>query len=401
MVLLELCLLALLSPQEPTSPAGRETPATAGPATTTDAVADAAALAAAEASTGPLDTSLLVRLAMTAESATAARATWVLANGKTPVAFDELQRVAATSPHAEARVQALQGLHRHQDFSSTKVAIAALDDGDRRVRTLAAQLLAKLRRPNAIDALLALLDKSRTNTEAGPATDVQAALLALHDLGAADQLLRAATAIHDGKVTGTGEALAFCLQGLEPKLLPESRRNLLLAILDHREPLVRRYAIDRLADLGDTDALAALEGRLAKEGDELRPLVEVALAWIRRDRAPEPEDGMQRAMHNMGGLSQKAVAFWNGRSLPEQIGIGALPVLLLFGLIRLFRRRIGVQRDGRLTAAALVQPSAEYAEQLAAAADEQAAIDADTGETSAHETTEDESELTTSGGYRR
>jgi hypothetical protein len=65
------------------------------------------------------------------------------------------------------RAQALQGLLRHHDVSSLATATAALEDSDRTVRTLAAELLGKLRRPTSIEPLLAVLDRTRSSGSPG------------------------------------------------------------------------------------------------------------------------------------------------------------------------------------------------------------------------------------------
>jgi hypothetical protein len=377
MGLLELCLLSLMSPQAPTAPAPAASAAAAVAAPTTAPAAssnDRDALVALERAGDKAPSEELVRLASVEDPAIAARAAWILARGKDATRVEPLQRVVAGSPHATARAQALQGLLRHHDVSSTATAIAALDDGDRTVRTLAAELLGKLRRPTAIEPLLAVLDRARSGTQPGPATDLQAALLALHDLGASEHLLRAATAIQDGKAEDTGAALTFLLQGLAGKLDPARQQTLALALLDHRELLVRRFAIGRLAELGQPSAASALEGRLAKEGDELRPLVEVALAQVRKDDLQPPTDELERALHNARAIQHATARWWQKLSPVAKGGVVAAPVLLITVLWLLARRRRAAAAAASAAATvALVQPSEEYVEQMAEEAEQLAA----------------------------
>lgn len=381
MRLLELCLLPLLSPQQPaptpvvppptpTAESTGESPADA-PASTDD---DRQALAAQERAGDKADPAELARLANSQDAAIAARAAWQLGRGKGPAVMEALQTVATKSPHADARVQAMQALVKANDVGSTTAAIQALDDGDRRVRTLAAQALGRLRRPTAKEPLMGLLDRTRERCEPGPATDVQAALLALHDLGATDLLLRAATAVHDGKAEGAGTALAYLCQSLSPQLERAQEVTFLLAVIGHREPLVRRYAIGRVAELDEPSAVAALEGRLAQEGDELRPLVEVALAQVRKDKVALPEDELARATQNLHALVAMGKAKWATMTQTEQGLTAGAPVVLLL-LVWMLRRRSRRARAAAEAAAtlAMVQPSDEFVEQTAAEAEELAA----------------------------
>lgn len=356
MGLLATCLLPLLAPQAPNpTPVTPTPPAVVAPS---QDPLDLAAVRAAEADDAKAEPAALVRAATGSDAALAARAAWLLARGDQLDRQSFLQQVVATSPHADARLQAMQALLRKPEVGSTTTAVGALDDQDRRVRTLAAQLLGALARPTSREPLLALL-QAQKNAAAGPATDVQAALLALHDLDAHDLLLRAATAVHDSDAQGVGEALAFCLQQLAPKLDRDQQQLLALGLLDHREPLARRFAITRLAELGDATTMKALEGRLATEGPELRPLVEVALAHLRRDSDHAPDADAAGALH---GLDTKVRAWWQQSSPMEQGLVASSPVVVFVLLLLVLRRRrsdADPQQDGA-AAAALVQPSAEF-----------------------------------------
>lgn len=416
MRLLELCLTSLLSPQAPglppaateppaatapgtqepaptppaptTEPAAPTPPATTTPepaATTTtgDAPATPPSPVAAPAQDG--EGEQLVQRTLGDDPSAAVAAVAELAKAKKGASNPFLQRVVAESRHADARTAAMQALLRSADVGVTSTAIKALEDGDRRVRTLAAQTLGKLRRPTAVEPLLQLLDRTRkpadpatADTGSGApaagtaiATDVQATLLALHDLGAADKLLRAATAVHDGQANGAGEALAYCLQELSRQLPRAEEQTLLLAVLDHREPLVRRFAIGRLAELDATSAISALERRLATETDTLRPLVEAALVQLRRDSMQQPTDELARARQNATLLWHKAKAWWLAATPTEQGIAAGTPVFLLMVLVLMRRRRARAAAAAEAAAmTALVAPSEEYAEQVAAEAAE-------------------------------
>ena len=369
MGLLATCLLPLLAPQAPTTTTTTPTPLPVVAASSQDPV-DLGPLRAAEADDAKADPAALLHFANGSDAALAARAAWLLARGKHADRLPMLRQVVAESPHAAARLQAMQALLHQREVGSTTTATAALHDTDRRIRTLAAQLLGALNRPTAREPLLALLQEQQ-HAEPGIATDVQAALLALHDLGANDLLLRAATAVHGGNAEGVGPTLAFCLQQMAPKLDREQQLMLALGMLDHREPLARRFAIDAVAGLGDPSTAKALEGRLANETPELRPLVEVALAHLRQDAAHDPERAT--LMDKLHGLDQRAKAWWQQSSTVERGVVVSVPLAVLLLLLLTLRRRGNAASPASdhadaEAAAALVQPSADLdtPEQLAA-----------------------------------
>jgi len=360
MLLLELCLLPLLSAQVPAPqvPPGDVPRAQAAP---TAEPADVAALAAAERAGADADVAVLAACTASPNAAVANRAAWLLARCLVPAATSPLQEVARASPHADARLLAMQALVRIGAPASVAVGCAALADQDRRVRTVAAQLLGRLRAPAGAPALLALLDRSsRLPAEDGPATDAAAALLALCDLADPANLLPAATTVHAGQQRGLGQALAFGFQTLSPKLDRPAEVTLLVAVLDHREALLRRYAITRLGELADPVSALALERRLASEGDELRPLVEVALARTRRQQHGRSDDGAT--------LLASLREAWNGLSETQRLAAGVsggvLLLLLACAAIAVaLRRRAAAQYDSE-AATELVAPSDEYLAEL-------------------------------------
>lgn len=381
MRLLELCLLTVLSPQDPTpAPTSTETPTVVAPATpepsvqTTQPKAEqdpADVVAKAEQAGDQFDGDALVRVTHGEDEALANRAVTVLAKAKKGAGSPFLQQIVANGKHATTRALAMQALSRNPEVGITSTAIEALEDQDRRVRTFAAETLGKLRRPAAVEPLLAVLDRTRTDAPAGVATDVQAALLALHDLAATDKLLRAATAVHDGKAEGAGEALAYYLQERSHQLPRGDELTLLLAVLGHREQLVRRFAIGRLAELGESSAVPALERRLGVENDQLRPMLEGALMQLRRDPMQEPGDELARAKANAKVLLHKATTWWKAASPTEQgIAAGSPVVLLLLAWALGRSRRKKAAAAEAAAMAAMVAPSEEYAEQVAAEAAE-------------------------------
>lgn len=388
MRLLELVLLPLLSPQEPapkppapeattpapvTAPVSEQQPA---PAPSAPAVAPAptgdnerAVLAAAERAGAKADPATLAPLTSSNEEAIAARAAWLLGKCEDPRALDLLRAVSGESPHATARLQAMSALLRHKDNASVPAGIKGLEDADIRVRTSAAQLLGKLRRPAGITPLVALIESGKRD-ETAPATDVQAALVALHDLDATEELVGVAAALNVRPANGIGQALVYYFQQLSPKLAPEQQVTLLLTVLDHQDTLLRRYAIGRLGELADPKTATALEGRLAKEGPELRPLVEVALTQVRGEPAKPRGDHFERALAELKGLAAAAETRWNKLSSNGRIIVGASPVALLLMLMLLGRRRRRrAEAIAAAAAVALVAPSEEHLAEIAAEAE--------------------------------
>lgn len=376
MGLLELCLLSLLSPQDPaaTATAPQTTPA---PAVAETADGERERLLAAEKAGDKADAGTLRELTAATDPAIAARAAWLLTRLNQPTAAELVREVATGSPHAEARLQAMHALLQKGHVASFATGVTALEDADRNVRTLAAQLLGKLRRPASVAPLLRLIEHGERPTDQ-PAIDLQAAVLALNDLGATDALLRVATALDDRPANGVGQALTWYFQELSPKLEPQAQTTLLLASLGHREPLLRRYVIGRLGELAVPTTAKALEGRLAKENAELRPLVEVALAQVRGGDVPPPSDELERALTNAKGLAAAARARWDAMSMQDRIVAGTIPVSLLLVLVlagRLRRRR--AHAASAAATMALLAPSEEHLEQMAADAEYEAEALAD------------------------
>ncbi len=361
--------------------AGGAAPATSPGAAATEArapAADVAALQQAAKDPQSADLTELERLAGSANVAVAARAAWLLADQKRPEAIEVLERIALTSTVPEVRLQAMHGLFRGRNVTSVAAAIAGLEDADSRVRTVAAQVLGKLRRPAAKAPLLALLNRNRTaDSGTTPAIDAQAALLALCDMEAVDQLLAAATAVQTHQVPGAGQALTFYFQTLSPRLPQEDEATLLVAVLAHREAMLRRYAISRLGELGNATTAAALEGRLAGEGDELRPLVEVALARVRDEAhlAPSLDDGGEEGV--LARVQRRWAGLTAGRRL-LLLGLcgGSLVMMVLVLVVLVRQRRARELSVLAMASAALVEPSAGHGDadsgeagELAAAAD--------------------------------
>ncbi|MFN3244220.1 MAG: HEAT repeat domain-containing protein [Planctomycetota bacterium] len=360
MGLIELCLLSLVSPQQP---AAQAPPAVEQVAPAQDPQGPREQLAQLEKAGEYADAAALGKLALGDDEAIAARAAWLLAHSKNAAHLAALPAIIESSPFAEARLQALQGILLHGDASATSIAIGALEDLDRRVRTLAVKVLGKLRRPASIDPLLQLVRTESTNATAGTATDVKLALLTLADLGASQHLLRIAAGVGDGNPEGCGDALTYTFQTLSPKLDADKETTVLVAVLDHKETLLRRYAITRLTELGDPKSATALQGRLAKEDEELRPLLEVAIAQLQGEGTAPPEDELERATHNAKVLGTRAADWWNGQPVTSKAMFGAIPVALIvmLWLLRRAARRRAHEADAQ-AAAALVAPSDEYLE---------------------------------------
>ncbi len=369
MGLIEICLLSLISAQDPATQQTADTTHAAalqGPtATTLTTLAQNPRrdLQLAEQAGATADGELLRKLTSDPNPDVASRAAWLLTQSSNAEHRSQLPAIVSSSPHPEARLQALQAVRQDADVTSTALAIAALDDDDRRVRTIAAQLLGDLRRPAAIDPLLKLLGKSSELENNESSTDVQAALLALTDLGASQHLLRMSTAIDDGQAVGVAESLTYAFQTLSPKIEVKAETTVLVAVLNHKEMMLRRYAIDRLAELNSTIAIAALESRLENETEQLKPLLEAAIVKIQKGSIAPAKTAFDKAAANARVVWSYTTSWWNGLTPTQKATLGALPLALIWLLW--LSRSVALRRSrdsDAIATVALVQPSDQYLE---------------------------------------
>ena len=341
MGLIEICLFALVAPQGPTNPASP-----------VPAQHPHAQLAQLEEAGEYADADALVALTLAADPAVAARCAWLLANSRNPSHVAALPRVAIESPHPGARLHGMHGLLQRRDPAATSTALRALEDSDRAVRTVAANLLGALGRPAAIEPLLRLVHATAARASDEDAPDAAAALVALADLGAAQHLLRMATALDSSRAPACGEALAYAFQELSPRLDARRETTALIAVLGHRASLLRRYAITRLTELRAPRSLAALEARLTREDAQLLPLIEVAVAQLRGD-AGQPQGDFERAADNAEALGARALAWWRGLSGTDRVALCVIPMALFVGLwmVRRSLRSRALVAEGEAAAA--------------------------------------------------
>jgi HEAT repeat protein len=288
-----------------------------------------------------------------------ARAAWALGRMRHAPAVPAL--IDLVDGHAEVSVRrhAIGALRALRDPRSASASVRALADDDPMVRSLAAANLGALRHGAAKDALVATLSATTPPNDSTDDRDAIAALLALGDLADAEQLLPAATAF-ERSANPAQEAVVWVFQQLSPQIDATRESTLLMAVLDHRSTLLRRYAIQRLGELAEPRTAAALEARLATEDDALRPLVEVSLAAVRgggaetADRGPIDELGA-----TLAPLVARAEATWADPQARRAIliGLGAFVVLMIgFGWILRARRR----RRQAENWAAMTRPSADF-----------------------------------------
>jgi hypothetical protein len=366
------CLLLTLqtAPQDPTTPP--QAPATA-PAAAEPSTADPTEVATLQRlELGKvLDVPACAALARSSNAAVAARATWLLGRANLDPTQPLLRELATSAPAADTRTQAMAALLRAGHRGSLDAALAGLDDSDVRVRTSAAQLLGRIPEPRSATGLLAFLARPGSPAAGAernaPAGDAVAALLALHDLGWPEHLLPAASAVATSGQPHLGQALAYLFQDLTPKLPKAEEAKTLVAVLDHSEVLLRKYALSRLAVLGDPTTTAALERCLAGVGPALRPLAEAALAAARRHSA-------DAAAATEPGPWQRLQARW--QALPERsqfLAMGLLGTCAAALAATLFvgrrKRAAAVAADAGETMAELVQPSSEHLAELEAEAE--------------------------------
>ncbi|MEO0480117.1 MAG: HEAT repeat domain-containing protein [Planctomycetota bacterium] len=203
-----------------------------------------------------------------------ARAAWLLAQHPDRIAAPALAAAlqSDSKPLRQNAMIALCGLKKKAPIQTMR---EALEHDDVTIRGLAAQFLG--RHGQAMDATLLFELIDRTDV---PGPDRTAAILALADRRAAQDVVRAASAI-ESPSDEEERALAFALQSTSQDLGSEDELASLLDLLAHDATLVRRYAIERLGQLGDPRAVDSLERRLGTESDALRPKVEAALTASR------------------------------------------------------------------------------------------------------------------------
>lgn len=347
--------LQVAAPQNPSTPAAPTqepavaTTATAAPAT--DTTAAATSLHRAEKA-GPSDetTQVVARLVHDADPAIAARAAWLLGEWKSVHGIDALARALATSPDADLRLQCAAALDRIHNRVATEALTRGLHDADISVRAFAAQSLARRKAEGASQQLLALLERQGATEPKAPHKDVTAALIALADLGDTSAMLPAAAAVRFGS-DESGPALAFLFQELSPKLPPAVEATTLVAALDHCEPLLRRYAIQRLGELRDPTTVRALEGRLATEDPALQPLVRVSLAQASREKVENGADLALRAKNNALAIGRMVERRWNAMETGTRLSTAATVCVVSFGLLMILVARRRAQRAEAATMA--------------------------------------------------
>lgn len=236
------------------------------------------------------------------------RAVFALGKLRSSQAVPRILEVATKHANVEVRRQAMKALMNLGDRRTVQASMELLADVDGTVRKLAAANLGRLKATEAADALVALI--VRASAEPSGDEDAAAALLALGEIGDPAVLLRAAGATPaEGKKTA--EALVWMFQTLSPTLGKEDEPKTVMAVLDHRCALLRRFAIQRLGELGDPIAVTALESRLAAEDDQLRPLVEVSLTAIRGGVAGETGGAADFARRAVDWSQTTALEIWN------------------------------------------------------------------------------------------
>jgi hypothetical protein len=253
-------------------------------------------------------------------------------------------------------------LLQFKDGRAKPVALKALESEDEHLRTLAAALLGTLRAQDATSALLGVLTAERATPTDG---DRAQAMLALADIGDPTHLLSAAAAVSSGSPTVI-ESLLFMFQTLSPRLPKDQEAKVLVAVLGHAQPMLRRYAVQRLGELREPSTTRALEGRLASEDRELRPLIEVSLAAVRGGTVGDAGDGTgdgfwAKARVKAREAKAAAVKWWTSAPMGQRYGALGVAVLALLALVGI--RLAAARRRRRQSAeswAAMTGPSAGF-----------------------------------------
>jgi hypothetical protein len=140
--------------------------------------------------------------------------------------------------------------------------------------------------------------------------------------------------------------------------LPRDRElEALIAVLEHPNQSLRRYAIQRLGELDDATAMPALRSRLELENNVLRPVLENSIAALQRNDVAGSVDWLTgiKQWFQAGGFKA-----WL-ESLPPagRLGLAVTPVLglLLLMITRMRKRRARVAADAEMRR--LLNPSDE------------------------------------------
>lgn len=290
------------------------------------------------------------------DPAVAGRAAWLLGEWLVVDRAADLAECLGNSQSAEVRLQALAALDRLRDDSTTPAIVAATTDADVAVRALAVQAVVHRGADVGVAPLLALVERNGKTASTDGAPDVASALVGLADLRATESLLAAARSVRFTS-NETGTALAFLFQSLSPRLASSDEATTLVAVLAHPEPLLRRYAIQRLGELRDPATAPALEARLATEAEELQPLVRVSLEQVRGE-VIAPADLAERAKHNALALARMLEREWNSMRDGTKISAGAAAGVFALGIAMIVVARRRTRRaEAAREAAALVAPS--------------------------------------------
>ena len=288
-----------------------------------------------------------------------ARAAWLLGQWKSKESERLLGDLATSHSMPMVRMQAMASLANFATSNSIASLTEAAKDDDRRIRTMAIQTLGRLGTTTAVDPVLSVLEQHGNTASENP-TDLVVALVMLHDIGDPNHLLPAAESI---SITNTkvGQALAFLFQGVTPRLDAAEEVSTLLAVLDHPEPRLRRYAIQRLGELRDGSSIAALEQRLAVEDTELQPLIQLSLAQVRGNSEAPPNDLIARAKDNVSAIATMVEQRWNKLNANAQLTVIALVgVVILSSIVLLVAWQRSRRRAKVAAATALVDPSEEF-----------------------------------------
>lgn len=353
--------LQVAAPQNPTAPAAptqeHAAVATATATDATDLAIAAASLRRAEKEGASEESTQVVAHLVRHEDATiAARAAWLLGEWKSVGGVDALAETLTKSGNADLRLQCAAALDRIQNSIATEALTRGLHDGDIAVRAFAVQALARRKPNDASRQLIALIDRHGSAEPKASHKDVTAALIALADLGDTSAMLPAAAAVRFAS-DESGPALAFLFQELSPKLPPEVEATTLVAALDHCEPLLRRYAIQRLGELRDPTTARALEGRLATEDPALQPLIRVSLAQARRDKVENGADLALRAKSNALAIGRMVERRWNSLETGTRLSTAATMCVVSFGVLMILVARRRARRAEAATAAAAASAS--------------------------------------------
>ncbi len=293
------------------------------------------------------------------DEAVAARAAYALGKFKVKAAVPLLIRIARDSGKKVLRRYSVYALMKIGDNRAETVFLEKLKDPDPVARGLAATGLEKIKSRKAGKAI----GRSLFNSVNAPSQVKVRLLKAMAHLGGPEDVYELLLSIGPKDPREVVEAGVYALERITPTLPSEREVSLLCHMLDHPVYDVRRYAVERLAELGSADAIGPLKERLKVEGPKLANLLGLAIRSIEDKNKLNLtlSKAIEKTTTKVGSFRQKigdfigTVKTWPAWKKGVLAGILFFLVVLLVALKKLYEARRAKETAEKV--ASLVDPS--------------------------------------------